>query len=111
MNICKGKALNPLFEPVYQQALQELNRLGQSSQDRFFCQRTHKYVSQAEVNIVAAFETVLDTLEGTMNTPHALELVRDDSPGYVDVPILNKYIGILKQEQLVLRSCFLFKGE
>jgi hypothetical protein len=111
MSIYKGKALNPLFEPVYQQALQELNRFGRSTKDRFFCRRIHKYVSQAEVNTVAAFETVLDALEDTMNTPHALVLVRDDSPGYVDVPTLNRYIGILKQNQLVLRSCCLFNGD
>jgi thiaminase len=86
-----GHALNPDYQALYEQAVTELSQYGRE-QDRYYCRRLDRYVSEQEVQRVASLERTLDALERGSDKEHILELMNTNLPDFVDRSMHARYV-------------------
>ena len=87
-----GHALNAGYQALYEQAIAELSQYGRA-QDRYYCRRLDRYVSEQEVQKVASLERTLDALERGTDKQHILELMNTNLPDFIDRATHARYVG------------------
>jgi hypothetical protein len=90
-NVYLGRALNPDYQALYEQAVTELSQYGRES-DRYYCRRLDRYVSEQEVQKVASLERTLDALERGTHKEHILELMNTNLPDFIDRAMHARYV-------------------
>lgn len=92
-----GHALAPDLQLIYEQAETDLAQYGRE-EARYYCRRRNLYVTEEEVNRVAALERVLDTLEQATSKEHALALLDANIPTFIDPGTHDHYIELIREE-------------
>lgn len=92
MELYLGHALNSEFQSIYEQAVTELSQYGRE-EDRFYCRRLDRYVSEQEVQKVASLERTLDALERGTDKQNILELLNTNLPDFVDRSTHARYVA------------------
>lgn len=94
-----GHALNPAFQPIYEQATEDLSQYGKGEQSRYFCERLDRYVSDSEVQKTDALERVLLALEQGRDKAHVLELLNTNLPEFIDRSVHARYVTAIVRKQ------------